>query len=137
MVFIGLDEEVYYVGDRGGQKVSLERSTDYGIPSKDGMSFLYQFIFPNARYMSANPASMNDELLNPVARLEVWEKDWTAYENAYIYPSQGSSSGFYFVPSGDYMLGLNSFRDMQVKYWRSNLSLVGEDGESLKNIMEF
>jgi hypothetical protein len=132
VVFAGLDEQVYYVGDKGVQRVSLERSTDYKIPGKSGMSFLYQFIFPDAKFMSANPASMNDELLNPVARLEVWEKDWTAYEYAYVYPSQGSSSGFYFVPSGNYMLGLNSFRDMQVKYWRSNLSLIGADGASLK-----
>ncbi|MCB0583723.1 MAG: cytochrome c biogenesis protein ResB, partial [Phaeodactylibacter sp.] len=69
--------------------------------------------------------------LNPVAKVEVWHKGGTSQE-AFLYPG-GRRGGVFQVDGTEYFLALESFKDMETKYYRSEVSVLDDNEEVVKS----
>ncbi len=130
VIFIGSTEEVIFVYANSAQRIKLEKDKEYYFPGKRKIGFLYQFVFPDAKYITAVPGSINEELKNPVAKLEVWGKEWERAEYAYVYPPKGLG-GYYAIPGTEYGLGLSNDSG---KRFRSNVSVLDLEGMELQRM---
>ena len=133
VVIVGAEEKVYYLVDGDLTVEKLEKDRYYPFPNKENSGFSLMLLFPDAAYLGAEPASKGDELLNPVAMVDVWGKDWKTYQEAYIYPSGGSlKGGIFSIPGSPYFLALESLKSRETKYWKSTVSVLDEEGQVVK-----
>ncbi len=98
IVFIGTTQQVYFINDQAYSSEVLVRNENYTSPSPDSISFVYQFIFPDGKYISSQTTSLSDLMNNPVAKIEAWGDNWNRSDIAYLYQSPGGRSGFYDYP---------------------------------------
>jgi hypothetical protein len=134
IIFIGSEDLVLYVFKESYIPQSLIRDEEYSIPGKEPMGFKFQFFFPDAKYMTAAPASLDEEIKNPVAKVEVWGTDWAKSELAYIYPSAKNKGGFFHIPKHKYSLGLATNYTKANRYITSDISLMEDSNEEIKRI---
>lgn len=127
IIFIGENEQVIYANNEIYTRLNLKRDESYLTPGKEPLGFKYQFTFPDAKYMKATPATLDQQIKNPVAKLEVWGTDWTRSELAYIYPSSRLKGGFYQVPSTSYSIGLGSNLNQSNRYISSDIRLINDE----------
>ncbi len=133
VILLGSAKKIYYLESGNLREEPLEAGRFYTFPNKEDIGFTMRYLFPDAAYLQSVPATDGDELLNPVARVEVWEKTKPGSREAFLYPGGGARGGFYLIPGTPYFLALESFKDKETKYWKSSLSALGESGEVLKS----
>ncbi len=68
-----------------------------------------------------------------MAKVEVWETDWANTEEAYLYPGGSRRGGAYLIPENDYFLALESLKDREMEYYKSELSVVDTEGKVRKS----
>jgi hypothetical protein len=133
IVFAGKERLIY--ASIGG-KVSTEKIETgkfYPLPDRDSTGFVVRYVFPDAAYLKAVPANKSNELLNPVAKVEVWDKTKPGSEETYLYPGLGGrKSSIFQIPGSPYFLAFESLKDKETKYFRSDLSVLGSGDEVLK-----
>lgn len=133
VVFAGKENKIYFVSDQGVTSVPLEKNKFYSLSDKLEQGFTVLHSFPDPAYLSAVPISKNDELENPVAKVQIWSESWPKYEEAYLYPSKTRRGGMFMIPNTDYFLALESFKDMEAKFFKSDLSVLGTDDQMVKH----
>jgi len=131
VLLIGKERRMYTLVDGVLSDQALETEHFYTFPNRKESGFSVQYIYPDAGRLQASPATEGNELLNPVAKVEVWEPDWSNTEEAYLYPGGGSRGGTYLIPDTDYFLALESLKDRETKYYKSELSAVDLDNGSV------
>ncbi|MCB0561514.1 MAG: cytochrome c biogenesis protein ResB [Lewinellaceae bacterium] len=130
-ILIGAEQLIYYLADGKLSSEPLHAGRFYPFPNREKVGFTMKFLYPDAAYLKSTPTSDGEELLNPVAKVEVWHKGGAGKE-AFLYPG-GKRGGIFQVAGTDYFLALESFKDMETKYYRSELSVLGENEEVLKS----
>lgn len=133
VIFDGKNRKIYelMLGDLVVKP--LEMNKFYPMPGQKASGFTVLQLFPDAAYLEAKPVSKGAELLNPVARIEVWDKTVPGSQEAYLYPSGDLRKGGQFmIPNSDYFLALESFRDRETKFYKSDLSVLDENGDAVK-----
>lgn len=133
IIFIADEEKVLYVSDTQYASEQLTRDKEYLIPGKEPMGFKFQFFFPDAKYMTAIPGSIDEEIKNPVAKVEVWGTDWAKSELAYIYPSAKNKGGFFQIPKYPYSIGLGTNYSKANKFIQSDITLSNENDDDIKH----
>ncbi|MCB0569806.1 MAG: cytochrome c biogenesis protein ResB [Phaeodactylibacter sp.] len=133
VILVGAEQKIYNLTSGELSQKPLEAGAFYTFPGKEDIGFAVRYLFPDAAYLQSMPATDGDELLNPVAKVEVWNKKEPGSQEAYLYPGNGSKAGTFMIPGLPYFLALESFKDKETKYWKSTLSALGPDGVVLKN----
>lgn len=133
LILVGATQQVVYLSDDGIREEKLEIGQFYPFPNKDDSGITPSILYPDAAYLKANPASKGEELLNPVAKVEIWKKGWDAWREAYLYPNARKRGGVHSIPESNYLLALESIKDQETKYWKSTLTVIGADGQSAKS----
>ncbi|MCB9295587.1 MAG: cytochrome c biogenesis protein ResB [Lewinellaceae bacterium] len=130
-ILVGKEKQIYYLveGELSGEP--LEAGKFYTFPNREEIGFTMKYLYPDAAYLLSTPTSDGEELLNPVAKVEVWHKGGHSKE-AFLYPG-GRRGGTFQIEGTDYFLALESFKDMETKYYRSELSVLGKDDEVVKS----
>ncbi|MCO6476863.1 MAG: cytochrome c biogenesis protein ResB [Phaeodactylibacter sp.] len=126
-ILVGTEEKIYYWVEGELSSEPLQADKFYDFPLREGIGFTMKHLYPDAAYLLSTPVSDGEELLNPVAKVEVWRKGGPG-EEAYLYPG-GRRGGTFQIEGADYFLALESFRDMETKYYRSELSVLDENDE--------
>jgi len=128
IVFIGSQGLMYQSinGELSETPIEIERY--YPIPGKENTGFTVFSIFPDFAYLSSQPTSLNDKQENPVARLKLFSASWEGSQEAFLYPGESGPGGRFSIPGTPYFLVLESFRDRETKYWRSDLSILDATG---------
>ena len=122
VVFAGKENKIYFVNDNGVTSTTLEKGKFYSLSDSLEQGFTVLQSFPDAAYLSAIPANKSDELENPVAKVQIWSESWPNYEEAYLYPSRVNKSGIFMIPGKlQYFLALESFKDMEAKFFKSQV----------------
>ncbi len=132
IIFAGKKRMVHYLVN--GEVISepLVENVDFPIPNKENTLLHILHIFPDASLLKAIPSSKDDQLINPVAGVEIWHKGKYS-QNAYIYPSNGGRIGGAFnIPGSNFLLALESVKSMETKFYKSDISIVNKDKEVLK-----
>jgi hypothetical protein len=133
VIMVGKSQLIYFLNKDGATSQPLQKETYYPLTAaRDSSGFTLVHLFPDAAYLQAIPSSAGAELKNPVAHVEVWDKNWTAEQDAYIYPSDGSGGGSFDIDGQPYFLALESFKNMETKFWKSNLSVIDDTGGVLR-----
>lgn len=129
-ILVGTEKMIYYwvEGELGSEP--LKPGQFYSFPNRKEIGFTMKYLYPDAAYLLSTPTSDGEELLNPVAKVEVWRKGGSSQE-AFLYPG-GRRGGVFPIEGAGYFLALESFKDMETKYYRSELSVLGENDEVLK-----
>ena len=131
VIFTGKDSMAYYVINGKVTFGRLKVNEDFTIPGAAGTKLHILHIFPDASLLKAEPSSRTKELKNPVARVEIWHKGQSAQE-AYIYPRSMGPGGQYSIPGSAFILALESFKDQESKYYKSDISVVDRSGNVVK-----
>jgi hypothetical protein len=134
IIFSGKEAKIYFLINGVLTEKPIKVGEFHPFPKGDnpdyGFSVRYQV--NNAELVRAEPSSDGEEWLNPVAFVEVWRKGQQANE-VYIYSTTADRrGGNYQIPGAPYFLALESVRDMETKYWRSDISVLDESGKLLK-----
>ncbi|MBK8490616.1 MAG: cytochrome c biogenesis protein ResB [Saprospirales bacterium] len=132
IIIVGASEQVFFLTDGELREEKLESDRVYPLPHREDSGFSMMLLFPDATYLVAAPGSKGEELLNPVAKVDVWATGWDAYQEAYIYPNKGKRGGVYSIPGSNYLLAMESFKDKETKYWKSTVSIVDENDQVAK-----
>ena len=130
-ILIGAEEQIYYLVDGQLSNEPLQAGKFYTFPNRKEIGFTMKYLYPDAAYLLSTPTSDGDELLNPVAKVEVWHKGGTSQE-AFLYPG-GRRGGVFQVDGTEYFLALESFKDMETKYYRSEVSVLDDNEEVVKS----
>ncbi|MCB0555258.1 MAG: cytochrome c biogenesis protein ResB [Phaeodactylibacter sp.] len=133
VILVGTKKKIYHWNGKEVSSKALETGQYYAFPDKEDIGFTVRYLFPDAAYLKSVPATDGDELLNPVARVEVWDKSWPSSKEAYLYPGGGSRGGLFMIPGTPYFLALESIKDRETKYWKSTLSVLGANDDVLKS----
>jgi hypothetical protein len=132
VIFAGNERKIYFLIDRKLSAEPLENNKFYPIESKEGAGFTILHLFPDAAYLKATPATKSDELNNPVAMVEIWNKKIPGSKQAYLYPGNAERRGGNFaIPGTSYFLALESFKDMETKFFKSDLTVLNKNGEAI------
>lgn len=132
IIFAGADRRVHFLFNGELKTEALELKRYYSIPGKDSTGFTIEILFPDAAYLSAEPSTKDDRMENPLAMMEIWHKGQTAQE-AYLYPAQpGRRAGTYQIPGTPYFLALESIKDQETKYYKSDLAVLDGSGVEVK-----
>ena len=91
ILLVGKDKKVYWFFDGKLDSTSLENKY-YAIPGRQGIGFTVLQVFPDARWLKAEPGTKSDQLLNPVAEVEVWKLGEGA-QTLFLYPNAGGRHG--------------------------------------------
>jgi hypothetical protein len=133
VLLIGSEERIYTLVEGELTSAALETDRFYPFPNRESTGFTIRYLYPDAARLQASPASDGEELLNPVARVEVWEPDWDNTEEAYLYPGGSRRGGTYLIPDNAYFLALESLKDREMEYYKSELSVVDAEGKVRKS----
>ena len=133
IIFSGIDKQIYFVKEDEVDKVPMEPGKFYSFPGKKDEGFSIKYLFPDAKYLKSIPATKNKDLENPVAKVQIWSEKINPAQTAYIYPGMNRRGGTYSVPDSDYFLALESFKGMETKYWKSDLTVLDDEGKELKS----
>ncbi len=133
VILVGKDRQLYYLTEGQLSQQPLETGQFYLFPDRDKTGFTVKYVYPDASLLRASAISDGDELLNPVAKVEVWGKNWEKSKDAFLYPGGAQRGGTFAIPNSDYFLAFESFRDMETKFWRSDLSVLNGSGEVVKS----
>lgn len=131
IILVGTEKQIYLWVDGKLSKEPLEAGKFYPFPNRKEIGFTMKYLYPDAAYLLSTPVSDGEELLNPVAKVEVWHKGGHS-EEAFLYPG-GRRGGVFTIEGTDYFLALESFKDMETKYYRSELSVLDENDEVAKS----
>ena len=134
IIFHGRGQEVIYLYDKGVIRQQLYRNKKYIIPGKKELGFSHQFIFPDAKYIQATPSSFDQELVNPVAKIEIWSKDQIGSEFAYIYPGKRGVGGFYTIKDSKCTIHLKTDEFSPVWNYSSHLTILNPDIEEIRKL---
>ncbi len=99
---------------------------------EDTVGFTIEKIFPDDEFLTAGPSSKNNLLENPVAKIDYWNRNWSNSRQAYLYPSRERKGGILTIPNSKYFLALESIKDRETKFWKSQLSIVDNQGKKVK-----
>lgn len=126
------DRKVYFLFNGEVMEEALEENRFYQVPGMDDIGFEPLYIFPDASLMQAVPATIDENMENPVAWVEIWRAGQQG-KDAYIYPgSEVRKSGTFNIPGSPFMLAFESFKDRETKYYKSDLSVLDDNGQVLK-----
>ncbi len=132
VIFDGKNEKIYFLINGLFAVKPLKIKQFYPISWNDSIGFSVRYLMPDVAYLQAVPSSKSEELNKPVAKVEVWKAGGPATV-AYLYPSSnGDDSGVFKVPGNTHFLALESFKDKETKYYKSELSVINNKGEVLK-----
>lgn len=132
IVFEGKTKLIHFLtdGDYGSKPLKIKHF--YPINGEDSLGFSVRFLMPDVAFMNALPSSKSDKLNRPVAKMEAWERGGPA-KIAYIYPTGlQDKSGMFLIPGTVHFLALESLKDKETKFYKSDLSVVNEQGEEIK-----
>ena len=94
----------------------LKEGTFYKMPGLDTVGFTVLYSFPDYAYLKAVPSTNGEDMLNPVAHIEVW-KEGEGYRDAFIYPEKrGRKGGVYAIPGSDHKIGLGEIEAKALKH---------------------
>ncbi|MCB0594558.1 MAG: cytochrome c biogenesis protein ResB [Lewinellaceae bacterium] len=130
-ILVGVEKQIYYLVEGELSNEPLKAGQFYPFPNRKEIGFTMKYLYPDAAFLLSTPVSDGEELLNPVAKVEVWHKGGTSQES-FLYPG-GRKGGTFQIEGTDYFLALESFKDMETKYYRSEISVLGEKDEVLKS----
>lgn len=133
IIFDGSQREVHFINSEGTKIIPLVTGKYYPFEGKTDEGFTIRYLIPDAKYLKSVPATKDDQLVNPVAKVQVWSKDINPYQTAYIYPGGGRKGGAYFIPGTDYILALESIKERQTKFWRSHVTVIDNDGNEVES----
>ena len=133
-VFLGEKQMVCRVSGDSLIEQPLSENTFYPTGDVDSVGFKVMFAFPDAAYLKAEPASKGTEVLNPVARVEIWKEGQGAAE-AYLYPEgAGKKGGKYGVKGSGYTLGLSTLSETTLQHCSCNLMVRRNDASEEQQI---
>ncbi|NND09116.1 MAG: hypothetical protein HKN87_22320, partial [Saprospiraceae bacterium] len=132
IVLDGNDKKIFQIDKSRLKEFSLEINKRYNISENSKSSYSIVHLFPDAAFLSSTPSSRNDQQENPVARVEVKSSEWTESQNAFLFPHQRGGLGRFRIEGTNYFLALESTRDRETKYWKSDLSIINERGNELE-----
>ncbi len=132
VIFAGNERRIYFLIDKKLTVEPLEPGKFYPIESKEGAGFTIFHLFPDAAHLQAIPTTKSEELNNPVAMVEIWNKTIPGSKQAYLYPGNAERrSGSFEIPGTPYFLALESFKDMETKFFKSDLTVLDKNGEAV------
>ncbi len=132
VIIVGDEQQVYYLVKGVLNSEPLEKEKFYSFPERESIGFTMKYLFPDAALLKPIPATDGQELLNPVAQVEVWDQSWENTQYAYLYPGKGRRGGTFSYPESEFFLALESFKDMETKYYKSELSVLEGGEEAVK-----
>lgn len=133
VIFAGNERKIYFLIDKKLSVEPIETNKFYPIESKEGAGFTILHLFPDAAYLDAVPATKSEELNNPVAMVEIWNKKIPGSKQAYLYPGNAERKGGNFaIPGTSYFLALESFKDMETKFFKSDLTVLDKSGKAVR-----
>ncbi len=132
IIFDGKNQKIYFLIHGKITEKALKTNEFHAMSENGNIGFSVRHLMPDVAYMKATPATKSQELKNPVAKVEVWKKGGSA-QNAFLYPTQSAGKGGSFIVPGTlYFLAMESIKDKETKYYKSEVSVVGEDGQIVK-----
>lgn len=130
IIFTGKDSMAYYVIDGQVRSERLVTNEDFVIPTNQNTTLHILHIFPDASLLKAEPSSAGNEMLNPVAKVEIWHKGKSAQE-AFIYPGkEGKVGGQFNIPGSPFFLAMESIKDQEAKFYKSEISVLNSSEEA-------
>jgi hypothetical protein len=124
IIFSGDNLKMYFLFNGSIEEKSFYENEFYPVPGEDTIGFKVLFCFPDIAYLKAVPSSKGDEVLNPVANVEIWKSGQGAMD-AFVYPeSKTKKAGFFTIPGSDYKIGLGRRTDQTVGYCDCQISVV-------------
>ena len=128
IIFDGSNKMVHELtlGQVSSNPLTLGQSSP--IPSKNKSLYSIIHLYPDAEFLIVGPATRNEKQENPVARIEVTRDAWPEKRDAFIFPHKGEGSGQFLIPGTNYVLALESLKDRETKYWRSDLTILSNQG---------
>jgi hypothetical protein len=123
IVFAGLNNKVYFLFDDHIDSASIALNLFYPIPGTDSSGFTILQSFPDASLLNAIPVSKSEEMINPVAEVEVWKLGGRS-QYLYLYPNiAGKHGGDWKVPGTNSILSCSISHEAVVNASTCKISL--------------
>lgn len=132
IILAGKEKKIYEIYQGKLTTRDLSSNTLFPIHGNDKSHYSIVHLYPDAQYLSAGPATKNELQQNPVARLEISRDAWDKTQDAFIFPHKGEGNGQYLIPGTSYFLALESIKDQETKYWKSDLSILDRNGSTVR-----
>jgi hypothetical protein len=132
IIFAGKEKKIYEVYQGKLTTRELTNKTLFPIHGNSKSHYSIVHLYPNVQYLSAEPATRNELQENPVAKLEIARDAWDNTKDAFIFPHKGKGNGQYLIPGTSYFLALESIKDQETKFWKSDLSILDKTGSLVK-----
>lgn len=135
IIFSGSDLKMYYLLNGTMEEKSFAENQFYTMPGQDSIGFKVLYCFPDMAYLKAVPSTKGDELLNPVAHLEIWQTGQGALD-AFVYPETGARKGGSFaIPGSTYKIGLGTNTGLNAQYCDCRISLKNENSDHMESLV--
>jgi hypothetical protein len=135
IIFSGSDLKMYYLFNGRLEEKSFREQEFYSMPGEDSTGFKVLFCFPDMAFLRAVPSTKGNELLNPVAHLEIWKTGQGAID-AFVYPETRSKKGGDFaIPGTDFKVGLGSKASSNVQYCDCRVLLRNEESNLVDSLI--
>ncbi|MEZ4958955.1 MAG: cytochrome c biogenesis protein ResB [Saprospiraceae bacterium] len=132
IIFEGKTEKIHFLLNGDHVVKPLKTNEFHAMSDNDSIGFSVRFLMPDIGYMKAVPSTKSEKLKNPVAKVEVWKKGGPA-QAVYLYPnSSGRKGGTFMVPGTSHFLAMESTKDKETKFYKSDLSVLDKNGQVLK-----
>jgi hypothetical protein len=133
--FNGLRKSIWFVTGDSIRELPLEEGAFYSTGRGDTTTgFRVKLAFPDVAFLKAEPSSKSNQIINPVARVEVW-KEGGAAEEAYLYPeSPGRKAGKFVVSGAGFTLGLGYDRETTIQHCQCHLTIDREGVSEAKSV---
>ncbi|MCF8246993.1 MAG: cytochrome c biogenesis protein ResB [Saprospiraceae bacterium] len=132
IIFEGKNKKIYFVTNGLISVEPLKTKSFYATKEGDSIGFSVRFLMPAVGYLKSLPSSKSEELKRPVAKIEAWKSGGPA-QISFIYPSSlQDKTAMYMVPGTVHFIALESLKDKETKYFKSELSVVNKAGEIVK-----
>ena len=103
IVLVGKEKMIFFWFNNQLDSMPLENKF-YSLPGKDSVGFTILQCFPDAKFLKATPGTRSNQLINPVAEVEVWKLGEGA-QTLFLYPTTaGRHGGEWKIPGKNFLL---------------------------------
>ena len=132
IIFSGEDQIIHEVYNGVLTTKDLVKEVQSPIPGSQESFYSVIVLYPDGSYLQSGPASRNDRQEKAVAQVEVNRTAWENKADVFLFPHKGGGVGQFQITGTNYLLALESMKDRETKYWRSDLAILNDQGEVVK-----
>jgi len=134
IIFSGADLRMYYLFNGTIEEKAFRENEFYPMPGADSKGFKVLYCFPDMAYLKAVPSTKGNELLNPVAHVEIWKTGQGAMD-AFVYPeTKVKKGGNFAIPGSPYKIGLVSKKNPNAQYCDCRITLKDAHSDHIESL---